>query len=190
MKTSKIQLLILAISFISIFSCTKDIGVTKEDSKDSKGYYQNNVDKEGNKFDLPERIRVENKFETLTGQAGFRRDCVLGMDDLDVNIAWEEDCSLATITLSLCCDCFNETGIKRGCTINPATIFMQVEYSPFTFQVFEHQIEGITIQNGKCYEINFVLENSPKLAGITQFDYNGQPVDITDLDLDTYCPYE
>ena len=194
MKKIKMKSMVFAIVTMSILSCTKDIGVEANvDQRLTESQSMNS----NQKYDkINELDMMDNSFEeggldhASDGIIALRRECELGADDLNVNIQWEEDCSTATISLSLCCDCFNQTGIKTGCTINPAEIFMQVQYSPSSFEVFEHDISGISIQSGECYEMRLVIENSPNIAAITQLYYNGFEFDVSDFyGLDRYCPY-
>lgn len=116
-------------------------------------------------------------------------NCLLDGDDLQVaDIEWSDDCSEATVTLSMCCDCPSAPGQKKGCIISPAEVFLQIERSPFNFVPFYHDIPPTALHNGSCYEMSFVVCNNPSVSYISQLRYNDEGVDYDTNGLDVECP--
>jgi len=81
--------------------------------------------------------------------------------DWDISTEWNDDCSDATIHLSICCSCLRPVGSYPPivCRVPAGTINLQAETCPFEFEYFNQSIPSLSINAGSCYEIEFNLSN-------------------------------
>ncbi|GAB5398584.1 MAG: hypothetical protein Aureis2KO_01690 [Aureisphaera sp.] len=120
---------------------------------------------------------IIEEFSSLVG-------CYAGINNLDVDIAWSIDCSTASVTLSLCCNCLSTGGPNGGnessCTLEPGLLTMQTEECPFDFYTYDHNIPEIMIREGNCYEIVFEIENKGcNVVYVNRLWFNGEPFEFS-----------
>lgn len=154
MKNQNLILFISAL-FLTLFSCEQKESFFPEESS----------------------ITISSTEEITQEKKG--KNCTVDYNDMDINIEWADDCSTATITLSLCCDCLFPGGFETGCTLEPGTLWMQTEECPFDFYYYEQNVPFISIAGGTCYDIVFEIDNKGcDVVYISQLAFNGESLDF------------
>ena len=118
-------------------------------------------------------------------------NCSIDYNDIDINIDWADDCSSATVTLSLCCDCLFLGGPETGCTLQTGVLEMQTQTCPGSFELYEQNIPWYSIQAGTCHDIVFEVDNSCDNNGglfITQLFFNGDNLAVDYDPSLSWCP--
>ncbi len=117
---------------------------------------------------------VEESIEARELQA-----CQASVDGSDITISMNEDCTKATVTLSICCECpFGSLG--TGCA-TPGTVLMQVEIGPNQYTEITQPVNASIVQGG-CYDLVIEVEdngNELRRAKVLQLEFNGVAVDFT-----------
>lgn len=170
MKKSKSNFFLLFLSsllMLSIFSCQKEDLVVQEESPAS----------------------ISATAETPEMQQRTRGNCTVDYNDIGINIDWAADCSTATITLSLCCECAISGGTQTGCTLTPGVLEMQTEECPFDFYLYQQNVPWISIPAGSCYDLEFEIQNQGcDVAFVSQLWFEGDNVDVNYDSSQAYCP--
>ncbi len=138
----------------------------------------------------------ETSSEITSYEASLRHDnkkgnCSVDFEEMDITITWAEDCSTASITFALCCNCTFPFpfSTKTGCTIPGGVLGINVEECPFDIYSYEINVPNVSIPQNTCIPLTLEIENRGcGAAFIHRLWFNGEELEVDRDYSDVFCP--